>query len=89
VTYGFEEPVVLEGRTAFHVPKYLPGSRERGYDNNAISHVRIGDLTGMGCIEWASVLAPEQAATLDALLDHPSPAPDRVAASTSPHHHLD
>jgi hypothetical protein len=68
VSYGFRTPLLLEGRTAFHVPKYLPGSRERGYDNNAISHVRIGDLTGMGCIEWASVLDPDRAATLDALL---------------------
>jgi hypothetical protein len=68
IRYGFAEPIVLEGRTGVHVPKYLPGSRDRGYDNNAISHVRTGDLTGMGCLEWASVLEPEQAATLDALL---------------------
>jgi hypothetical protein len=76
VTYGFEEPVVLEGATFAHVPKYLPGSGDRRYDNNAISRVRIGDLTGMGCLEWASVLQPEQAATLDALLfDQPAAHP--------------
>ena len=84
VRYGFAEPVVLEGRTRFHVPKYLPGSRERGYDNNAISSVRIGELTGMGCIEWASVLEPEQAATLDALLDPHHPH-DTTAAAPAPH----
>ena len=68
IRYGFDEPVVLEGRTKVHVPKYLPGSGERRYDNNAISYVGIGDLTGMGCLEWAAVLDPEQARTLDGLL---------------------
>ncbi len=69
VEYGFAEPIVLDGRTKVHVPKYLPGSGHRRYDNNAISHVRIGDATGMGCLEWAAVLDAGRAATLDALLD--------------------
>lgn len=68
VTYGFATPVVLEGRTKVHVPKYLPGSGDRRYDNNAISQVRIGDAVGMGCLEWAAVLDADRAATLDALL---------------------
>ncbi|MFT3809594.1 MAG: hypothetical protein QM698_06710 [Micropepsaceae bacterium] len=68
VRYGFHDPVTLTGVTKLHVPKYLPGSGERRYDNNAISHVRIGDKTGMGCLEWAAVLEPAQAETLDGLL---------------------
>ncbi|MGA9278697.1 hypothetical protein [Ilumatobacter sp.] len=69
ISYGFAEPVILDGCTTVHVPKYLPGSGDRRYDNNAISHVRIGEATGMGCLEWAAVLDADRAATLDALLD--------------------
>ncbi len=68
IRYGFDDPVTLTGATKLHVPKYLPGSGARRYDNNAISHVRIGDKTGMGCLEWAAVLEPAQAETLDRLL---------------------
>lgn len=68
IRYGFEEPVTLTGRTKLHVPKYLPGSGARRYDNNAISYVAIGEKTGMGCLEWAAVLNHDQAATLDRML---------------------
>ena len=68
IRFGFEDPVTLTGRTKLHVPKYLPGSGARRYDNNAISHVQIGDKTGMGCLEWAGVLDAAQADVLDGLL---------------------
>jgi hypothetical protein len=68
IRFGFEEPLTLTGQTKLHVPKYLPGSGPRRYDNNAISHVRIGDKTGMGCLEWAAVLNQSQADVLDGLL---------------------
>ncbi|HEY1706929.1 MAG TPA: hypothetical protein VGG10_01595 [Rhizomicrobium sp.] len=68
IEYGSTEPMVLEGRTKLHVPKYLPGSGSRRYDNNAISYVSIGDKKGMGCLEWAAVLTKEQSDALDKLL---------------------
>lgn len=69
LTFGFDTPVVLTGETHVHVPKYLPGSGFRRYDNNAISRVRIGDHVGMGCLEWAAVLDKHQADDLDRLLE--------------------
>ena len=68
ITLGVDEEVVMTGRTKLHVPKYLPGSGANRYDNNAISYVAIGDKVGMGCIEWASVLRPEQSKILDELI---------------------
>lgn len=68
IAYQFEKPVILNGRTQVHVPKYLPGSGARRYDNNAISRVEIGEFKGMGCLEWCAVLEEKQAADLDACL---------------------
>jgi hypothetical protein len=72
ISYGFETPVILTGQNTVHVPKYLPGSGFRRYDNNAISKVQIGDETGMGCIEWCGVLEKHQADDLDRLLLEPA-----------------
>lgn len=68
ITYGYETPLVLTGQNSVHVPKYLPGSGFRRYDNNAISKVRIGEHTGMGCLEWCGVLEAHQAEDLDRML---------------------
>lgn len=69
ISYGFDDPIILKGENTVHVPKYLPGSGFRRYDNNAISRVRIGDHVGMGCIEWCGVLDRHQADDLDRLLE--------------------
>lgn len=69
VHYGFREPLTLQGRTRVHVPKYLPGSGARRYDNNAISYVTMAGITGMGCLEWAGVLEASQAADLDRAME--------------------
>lgn len=66
VTYGQGIDLVVHGRTQQHWPMYLPFSGRDRYDNNAISAVEAGGLTGFSVMEWATTLAPEQTAVLDA-----------------------
>lgn len=74
VTYGFEPPLVVEGRTGIHLPLYLPYSGTNRYDNNAISAVTAGGKRGMAVMEWASTFGAEQASELDRAAGH-SPLP--------------
>ena len=70
IRYGFDQPFEVEGRSALHLPLYLPYSGENRYDNNAISRATAGDLAGFAVMEWASVLLPEQSRQLDEASDH-------------------
>ncbi len=65
-TVGFGSPIdlTLQARTQIHLPILLPHSGPDRYDNNAISEVRAGGLTGFGVMEWATVLDPASSVDL-------------------------
>jgi hypothetical protein len=66
VRYGEGIGETLTATAQVHVPIYLPHSGPLRYDNNALSMVEMGGLTGFGVMEWADVLEPDQGAALDA-----------------------
>ena len=71
VTYGEGVDLVVRGETQQHWPMYLPYSGRHRYDNNALSAVEAGGLTGFSVMEWATTLAPEQTAVLEAAATRP------------------
>jgi hypothetical protein len=56
VRYGAPLGLTLEAETQCHVALPLPLSGPNRYDNNALSQVRLGNLEGIGVMEWAAVL---------------------------------
>jgi hypothetical protein len=66
-TVGYGDPLglVLEAETQCHVPIPLPLSGPNRYDNNALSRVRLGPLSGFGVMEWAAVLSDGEALELE------------------------
>ena len=67
-TVSFGAPIdrTLTAETQLHIPIYLPHSGPNRYDNNAISDARMGNATGFGVMEWASVLSDDEVAAIDA-----------------------
>jgi hypothetical protein len=57
VRFGDPLGLTLEAETQCHVALPLPLSGPNRYDNNALSRVRLGNLEGIGVMEWAAVLA--------------------------------
>lgn len=65
VHIGGDKPINAIGRAQVHLVKYLPGSGPRRFDDNALSSVEAGGLTGFGVHEFAGMLSAEEAAELD------------------------
>ena len=66
VTYGAGVDLVVRGVVQQHWPMYLPFSGRNRYDNNAMTAVEADGRSGFAVMEWATTLAPEQTAALDA-----------------------
>lgn len=67
VTYGRGIDKVVGGSVQQHWPMYLPFSGRDRYDNNAMTAVECGGLSGFSVMEWATTMDPSDTAVLDAL----------------------
>jgi len=65
VEYGDPVGLTLLAETQCHVPIPLPLSGPNRYDNNALSRVRIGALSGFGVMEWAAMFSDDEARLLE------------------------
>ena len=65
VRYGDPLGLTLQAETQCHVPIPLPLSGPNRYDNNALSRVRIGNLEGLGVMEWAAMFSDDEARLLE------------------------